>query len=46
MTGNGRELGGSFALGPRHVRRAGHGTMPPEIPSANSVRPVTGPSGT
>ena len=27
MTGNRRELGGSFALGPWHVRRAGYGTM-------------------
>ena len=27
MTGNGRELGESFALGPWHVRRAGYGTM-------------------
>ena len=28
MTGNGWELGGSFALGPRHARLAGHGAMP------------------
>ena len=27
MTGNGRELGGSFALGPWRVRRAGYGAM-------------------
>jgi len=27
MTENGRELGGSFALGPRHVRRAEYGAM-------------------
>ena len=27
MSGNGRELGGSFALGPRRVRRAGYGAM-------------------
>jgi pyridoxine 4-dehydrogenase len=27
VTGNGRELGESFALGPWHVRRAGYGTM-------------------
>jgi pyridoxine 4-dehydrogenase len=27
MTGNRRELGGSFALGPWHVRRAGYGAM-------------------
>ena len=27
MTGSGRELGGSFALGPWHVRLAGHGAM-------------------
>jgi pyridoxine 4-dehydrogenase len=27
VTGNGRELGGSFALGPRRVRRAGYGAM-------------------
>ena len=27
MTGNRRELGDSFALGPWHVRRAGYGTM-------------------
>jgi hypothetical protein len=27
MTGNRRELGGSFALGPQHVRRAGYGTI-------------------
>jgi hypothetical protein len=28
MTGNGRELGGSFALGAWHVRPAGYGAMP------------------
>jgi pyridoxine 4-dehydrogenase len=27
VTGNGRELGESFALGSWHVRRAGYGTM-------------------
>jgi hypothetical protein len=27
MTGNRSELGGSFALGPWHVRRAGYGAM-------------------
>ena len=27
MTGNRRELGGSFALGPWHVLRAGYGAM-------------------
>jgi pyridoxine 4-dehydrogenase len=27
VTGNGRELGGSFALGPWRVRRAGYGAM-------------------
>jgi len=27
MTENGRELGGSFALGPQHVRRAEYGAM-------------------
>jgi len=27
MTENGRELGGSFALGPQHVRRAECGAM-------------------
>ena len=27
MTGNGRELGGCFALGPWRVRRAGYGAM-------------------
>jgi aryl-alcohol dehydrogenase-like predicted oxidoreductase len=27
VTGNGRELGGSVALGPWHVRRAGYGAM-------------------
>lgn len=27
MTGNGRELGGAFALGPWRVRRAGYGAM-------------------
>lgn len=27
MTGRGQELGGSFALGPRRVRRAGYGAM-------------------
>jgi hypothetical protein len=27
MTGSGRELGGPFALGPWHVRLAGHGAM-------------------
>ena len=27
MTGNGRELGGSFMLGPWRVRRAGYGAM-------------------
>ena len=27
MTGNARELGGSFALGPWRVRRAGYGAM-------------------
>jgi hypothetical protein len=27
MTGNGRELGGSFALGPWHARRAGYGAI-------------------
>ena len=27
MTGQGQELGGSFALGPRRVRRAGYGAM-------------------
>ena len=27
MTGSGRELGGSFALGPWHGRLAGHGAM-------------------
>ena len=27
MTGNGRELGGSFALGPWRVHRAGYGAM-------------------
>src|SRR5260370_21010660 len=27
VTGNGRELGGSFPLGPWHVSRAGYGAM-------------------
>jgi hypothetical protein len=27
MTGNVRELGGSFALGPWHARRAGYGAI-------------------
>ena len=27
MTGNGRELGGSFALGPWHLRRAEYGAI-------------------
>jgi hypothetical protein len=37
MTGNRRELGGSFAFGPWHVRRAKYG--------ARYSSPVTGSSG-
>jgi len=36
MTGNRRELGGSFALGPSHLRRAG---------TARYSSPTTGSSG-
>lgn len=42
MTGNGRELGGSFALGPWHLRRAEYGAIQPVCDGSSGREPELG----